>query len=143
MSQKRFWLSVLAVWFVVWVTDFLFHGVWLQPLYQQTAQFWRPYDEMRSLMPLMWLAQAIFSWAFVWIYSKGVGNDNQWMQAFRYGLAILFVSHVPGQLGMWVTSPYPLELVLKWLFIAAVQAMLCAFVMTWTFKPLAWAKKST
>ncbi|MDB5036665.1 MAG: hypothetical protein JWQ35_193 [Bacteriovoracaceae bacterium] len=140
MTKKRFWISVLAVWAVVWATDFLFHGIWLAPLYQQTSQFWRPGQEIQSMMPWMWAGQLIFSWAFVWIYSKGVSHDNQWAQAFRYAIAILLVSHVPGQLVMWATTPYPAELIWKWFFISAVQAMVCAFVMTWTFQPAKWAQ---
>ena len=138
MTHKRFWFSVLAVWLVMFVTDFLFHGIWLATLYQQTAQYWRSPEEMQHYMPFMWIGQAIFAFSFVWIYSKGISKDNQWSQAFRFAMAILFVSKVPTQLGLWATSPYPIELVLRWFFIASVQAIACAFVMTWTFKPSTW-----
>ena len=136
MSNKRFWWSVAAVWIVMMGTNWVLHGVWLKPLYEQTAQFWRPWEEMQTMMYWMWIGTAIFSWAFVWIYSKGISRDNQWLQAFRYALAILLVAHVPAQLGMWATSPFPAELLWKWFFIATIQAVLSAFVMTWTYKPL-------
>ena len=136
MSQKRFWWSVAAVWFVMMVTDYLLHGIWLMPLYQQTAQFWRPAEEMQKYMPWMWLGHACFAWAFVWIYSKGISRANQWGQAFRFAWAIILVGKVPGQLMMWATTPYPLELIVKWFVVAMLQAMLAAFVMTWTYKPL-------
>jgi len=135
MSTKRFWWSVAAVWLVMWVTDWLLHGIWMAPIYQQTAQFWRSPEEMKKLMPFMWFGQFIFSWAFVWIYSKGISKDNQWVQAFRYAMAILLVAKVPGQLVMWATTPYPSELVIRWFFIAFVQAFAASFVLTWTFKP--------
>ena len=135
MTQKRFWFSVVTVWVLMVATDWLFHGVWLAPLYQATSQFWRPQEEMMKMMPLMWAGAFIFSWAFVWIYTKGLSKDNQWWQAFRYGIAILLVAKVPEQIGMWVTVPYPAELITKWFLISAIQAIGAAFAMTWTFKP--------
>jgi hypothetical protein len=141
MSKWRFWGSILAVWVVMMVTDWVFHGVWLAPLYHQTAQFWRPEAEMHSTMPWMWFGQLLFSWAFVWIYSKGISQDNQWTQAFRYALAILMVGKVPNWFVMWATVPYPSELVARWLLICFVQAFCAAFVMTWTLKPLQWWKE--
>ncbi|MGE0615854.1 MAG: hypothetical protein AB7P04_09445 [Bacteriovoracia bacterium] len=141
MSQKRFWFSVFAVWVVMMVTNFLFHGIWLSPMYQATAQLWRPMEEMQKMMAFMWLGDFIFSWAFVWIYSKGISKDNPWHQAFRYGLGILIVAHLPGQLGMWVTTPVPTELVMRWFFVSVVQVLCASFIMTWTFKPMqAWQK---
>lgn len=142
MSNKRFWWSVAAVWLVMFLTDWVLHGMWMSSWYMQTMQFWRPEEEMKGMMPYMWLGRLIFSWAFVWIYSNGVSKDNQWWQAFRYALAILLVSAFPWRIEMWVTSPYPTEMVLRWGVIATVQAILCSFAMTWTFKPLEWWKKA-
>lgn len=133
----RFWMSVAAVWAVMVVTDWVFHGMWLMPWYQKTSQLWRPNQEMWQMMPFMWLGQAIFSWAFVWIYSKGVSKDNLWHQAFRYALAILLLAKVPHQLEMWATVPYPGALVARWLLISIVQAFGASFAMTWTMQPLA------
>lgn len=135
MKKKRFWLAVVAVFFVTMLTDWFFHGVWLQPLYQATAQFWRPLEEMKPLMPFMWFGQFVFAWAFVWIYTQGINKTNQWAQAFRYAIAFLLVAKIPSFFGMWATSPYPADLIIKWAFIAFVQAFVCSFVMTWVYKP--------
>ena|SRR5687767_2890529 len=141
MSKKRFWWSVFAVWFVMMVTNWFFHDVWLVSWYQQTSQFWRSTEEIQGMLPLMAFGTFIFSWAFVWIYSKGISNDNPWTQAFRYALAILLVAKVPDQIETWIVSPYPAELVLRWGFVSLVQAFACAYVMTWTFKPVPnWTK---
>lgn len=136
MKKTRFWWSVLAVWIVMMITDYVFHGIWLSPLYHQTAQFWRPMNDMQRMMPFMWFGQLLFSWAFVWIYSKGLSKDNVWSQAFRYALAILLVAKVPHQLGLWATVPYPGDLVARWFLISIVQAVGASFAMTWTIKPV-------
>jgi hypothetical protein len=140
MNSKRFWWSVVAVWVVMNLTNWFFHGVWLAPWYEQTAQFWRPGAEMQQYMWVMWITSFVWSWAFVWIYSKGLSAANPWGQAFRYAGAIIALSIIPDVAQSWAVSPYPAQLVWRWLIIGAVQATLCACVMTWTFKPQ-WAWK--
>lgn len=143
MSNKRFWWSVAAVWVVVNLTNWFFHGIWLAPWYQQTAQFWRPGNEMQQNMWVMWLTTFVWAWAFVWIYSKGISNANVWWQAFRYAGAIVALSTIPDVAQSWAVTPYPAQLIVGWLITGATQAFLCAFVMTWTFKPQkAWKGKT-
>lgn len=141
MKNKRFWISIVAVWVVMGVTDWLFHGWWLSEIYKNTAQFWRPQEDIKTWW--VWISNFCFSYAFVWIYSKGIGNDNQWVQAFRYAIAILMVSRWPSVLEQWAMTPYPNELVVKWAFVVFVQAIVASYVMTWTFKPVLKLQTST
>src|SRR5690349_3582008 len=134
MKMKKMWISVGAVWFVMVITDFLFHGLWMAPMYEQTSQFWRPMDEMKQMMPLLWIGALLFSSSFVWIYSQGVTKGDPWGQAFRYALAILLVSRVPEHMGLWVTAAFPGEMIARWLVISVVQSLLAAFILTWTYK---------
>jgi len=144
MSNKRFWWSVLSVWIVMNVTNYFIHEVWLSSLYQQTAQFWRSAEAIQHWAWMMWVGSLVWSWAFVWIYSKGISTSNPWGQAFRYAWGIILLSQIPQWAMTWVVSPYPAELVIKWAFVGAIQAMLCAYVMTWTFKPqLSWSTKTS
>lgn len=138
MHNKRFWWSVFAVFAVTFVTSWVFHGIWLKPFYMETAQYWRTEAEMNSMMHWMWIGHFVFSWAFVWMWTKGITQDNPWHQAFRYALAFWLVAKLPEVLGVWATNPYPGGLVFRWGIVALVQALLCSFVMTWTYKPWAW-----
>lgn len=135
MKNKSFWKSVIGVWLFIWVTDFLFHGMWLQPDYQATSHIWRPMEEMQKMFPIMWFGQFVFSWAFVWIFTKGITSANQWHQAFRYALAILFVAKIPEVLGFWATAPVPGDLAFKWALIYVVQAFGASFFVTWIYQP--------
>lgn len=130
MKTKSFWISVGIVWFTMVATDFLCHGIWLAPLYMETAHFWRTQDEMQKMLPLIWLSNFMFSSSFVWIYMQGVTKSDPWGQAFRYALAILLVSRFPEHMGMWATAPFPGELVMKWVFISTFQALLASWVVT-------------
>jgi hypothetical protein len=138
-KQKWFWFAAVSVWLVMFVTDWFFHGIWMNSIYSATEQFWRPQDEALSHMWASWLGNAIFAWAFVWIYTQGISQDNPWHQAFRYALAILLVSKVPYLLGQWTYSTYPFELLWRWGFTFFVQAFACSFAMTWFYKRV-WVK---
>lgn len=135
MQNKRFWFAVGAVWLVMFITDWVLHGMWLGPLYEQTPTFWKSMDDAKAMMWASWLGNAIFAWAFIWIYTKGISHDNLWHQAFRYALAILMVSKVPTLLGQWTYYAFPNELLWKWGVIYLIQALACAFTMTWVYRP--------
>ncbi len=134
MTEKRFWLSVLMIWTIIFLTDWIFHGVWMAGLYQQTAHLWRPMEEMSQTMWVMWVGHVFFAWAFVWIFTKGMSKDKPWGQAFRYALAMFSLGTVPRLLGQWAVSPYPTDIIFRWFIIEAIQVCLCAFALTWAYK---------
>ncbi len=134
MNDKRFWGSVFMVWAIIWLTDWFFHGVWMASWYQQTAELWRPMEEMHRTMWAMWVGNFVFAWAYVWIFTKGIDKKNPWHQAFRYSLAIFLIASVPKNLATWAISPYPTDLIFRWIFIEAVQVFLCGFCLTWAYK---------
>lgn len=134
-SNKRYWMTVVAVWAFIVATDVLFHGMWLSGLYQQTAQFWRSQEEIQSHMPWMWVGNFFFAAAFTWIYSKGLEKGKPWGQAFRYGLAYWFAAGLPAQMVTWAMTPYPTELVVKWVMIMFVQSLGAAYIVAAVWKP--------
>ncbi|MCB0349967.1 MAG: hypothetical protein KDD38_02215 [Bdellovibrionales bacterium] len=133
MGNKRFWFSVAAVWAVMFVTDWILHGMWMGPLYQTTPELWKSQESVKGAIWAAWLGNAIFATAFVWIYSKGISQDSVWSQAFRYAIAILLVSKVPTLLGQWTYFAFPNEMIWKWGAIYFVQAFACAFTMAWAW----------
>ncbi len=134
MNEKRFWGSVFMVWAIIWLTDWFFHGVWMMPTYEATAELWRPMEQMGQTMWAMWVGNFAFAWAFVWIFTKGLSADKTWHQAFRYSLAIFVLSSLPKNLGTWAVSPYPTDLIFRWIFIEATQAFICGFALAWSYQ---------
>ena len=53
MNIKRLILAIVVAFIVLWVTDFLIHGVWMTPDYRATQQLWRTDAEMTSRMGWM------------------------------------------------------------------------------------------
>src|SRR6266571_9363102 len=52
MNTKRLILAIVVAFVVLWVTDFLIHGVWMVPDYRGTQQLWRTDAAMGSRMKL-------------------------------------------------------------------------------------------
>src|SRR5438034_9705958 len=72
--MKRIALAVLAV-FVAWsVLDFVIHGVILAQTYKDTAQLWRPMEQMK--MGLMHSVVLITAGVFVCLYAFFVGKKS-------------------------------------------------------------------
>ena len=53
MNTKRLILAIVVAFVVLWVTDFLIHGVWMTSDYRATQQLWRTDAEMQSHMGWM------------------------------------------------------------------------------------------
>lgn len=55
MNTKNFFLSWLAVFITIFIVDMVIHGKILSDLYHQTANLWRPKNQMNAFMPWMML----------------------------------------------------------------------------------------
>ena len=64
--MKKMGITILLVFVVFTVLNFVVHGVLLQPLYQQTPQLLRAEQDAQGHMLFMLLGFLIFSAAFVW-----------------------------------------------------------------------------
>ncbi len=48
MNIKRLLLAIAAAFVVIFVTDFLIHGIWMMSDYRATQQLWRSDSEMQA-----------------------------------------------------------------------------------------------
>jgi hypothetical protein len=76
MNIKRLILVIVVAFVVLWVTDFLIHGVWMMPDYRATQQLWRTDAEMTSHMGWMLGAQLLFVITFVILWAKGFADST-------------------------------------------------------------------
>src|SRR5205823_14257021 len=70
MNTKRLILAIVVAFVVLWVTDFLVHGVWMVPDYRGTQQLWRTDAAMGSRMSWMLGAQLLFAITFVLLWTR-------------------------------------------------------------------------
>ncbi len=79
MNIKRLILAIVVAFIVLWVTDFLIHGVWMTPDYRATQQLWRTDAEMTSRMGWMLCAQLLLRgglWSADGIILGSLGADR-------------------------------------------------------------------
>src|ERR1700676_5383819 len=93
--NKKF-LIAWVVLFVAWlIGSFVVHGLLLRPHYMQLTSLFRAEGDQQKYFPLMLLAHAILSGAFVWIYARGV-EAKPWMaQGGRFGVVAPLLTIVP------------------------------------------------
>jgi hypothetical protein len=135
MNMKRLILAIVVAFVVLWVTDFLIHGVWMMPDYRATQSLWRPEAEMGSNMAWMLCAQLLFVITFVLVWAKGFASSTTKISwAIGYGVLMGLFSGAWAII-MYVVVPMPCLIATKWFFAGIVQTILLALVTFWIYKP--------
>jgi hypothetical protein len=131
MNIKRLILAIVVAFIVLWVTDFLVHGVWMTPDYRATQQLWRTDAEMTSHMAWMLAAQLLFVITFVILWAKGFAERTSNIScAVGYGVLMGLFSGV-WALIMYVVVPMPGSIAAKWFFAGVAQTILLGLVTFW------------
>lgn len=129
MNIKRWILASVAVFAVIFVLEFLIHGMLLARLYQETANVWRPEGDLTRLMPLMWLGYAVFSLFFTLIYTKGYEQGKSGLaQGLRYGIYVGFLLASMTSFGWYVVLPIPAGLACAWFAAGLVESVAAGIV---------------
>ncbi|MCF6252260.1 MAG: hypothetical protein L3J75_13480 [Methylococcaceae bacterium] len=130
---KQTILAVIAV-FIAWsILDFLIHGVLLKSTYQETANLWRPEDEMN--MPLMSIVTLVFSICFVIIYSYLI-EPKSLSLGIKYGLILGIATGVSMGFGSYCYMPIPLSLAFSWFIGSLVEITLAGIIVGYMVKSL-------
>jgi hypothetical protein len=136
MTPKRLILAVVVVFVGFWVTSFLIHGLWLNPIYKETMNLWRSEAEMQKHVGWMFLGQFLWSLAFVMIWSKGFPAVNSLGGSCVYGLLMGLFSET-NSLIMYTVEPLPGHLVAKWVVAGLAQSTLMGALLFLVARPKA------
>lgn len=116
---KRIIIAVVVV-FITWsAIDFVVHGILLQNTYAETADLWRPMEEMK--MGLMYLVGFIAVTCFVFIYALFI-NPKSVLTGLKYGIVFGIGSGVSMGYGSYTVMPIPYYLALVWFLGMFVEA---------------------
>src|SRR5947209_3100203 len=112
--NKRFMLSVVALFVASMIAGFVVHGMLLGADYAKlTGSLFRPEQEAQQYFGWMLGAHVLIAIGFTWIYRQG-RSDRPWLgQGVRFGLAVAVMSIVPGYLIYYAVQPTPGALVVK------------------------------
>jgi len=132
-------ISVLAVLVTLFATEYLIHGIWLMPLYQQTASLWRPMSEM-GMFPWCIIRLLALSFIYSALYCKckkakpeACDIDGKKQCPIQHGLCFgillgLLIGTMMASSYLWM--PVPGELAIKWFIGGLGQGILVGLVLS-------------
>lgn len=119
-------IAAVAI-FVLWsVIDFIMHGFILGGAYADTANLWRPMEEMNIW--LIYLVTAISVAVFTAIYTLFI-QDKKIAIALRYGLLYGFGAGFSMGYGSYAAMPISQVIAQTWFFGAIVKTALGGLVL--------------
>jgi hypothetical protein len=128
--DRKFWISVAAMFAMLWALSFVVHGVILGSEYARSG-LWRPPAEGQRMWPIFLLAHLCMALAFSWIYIKGKENKPWLAQGIRYGLAVVLLMIVPFYLIYYVVLPIPFSLAIQQIIYDGIKIVLMGVVLAW------------
>lgn len=135
MNLKRLVLACVGAFVTIVVGDYLIHELWLGGFYRATASWWRPAEQMRSLMGLMFLSEAALAAVLTLIYTKGYeASKGTLSQGFRFGVLMGVLLGVPSTLMKAFVYPYPAPLILNWMVGTLVEITVAGSVIGALYK---------
>lgn len=136
MDKKKFIISVVSVYVVFEILNFLIHGVLLSSTYMSDtlAGVFRPQAEMESLMWVMWITDIVWAFFFVFFFTKGYENKGI-MEGVRYGIYIgFFVSFVYAYQA-YAVYPITYSLAIQWLIYGFIESVILGVLVSIVYKP--------
>lgn len=135
MNIPRLFLAIVVGFVVIFLTDWLIHGVWMMADYHATQQIWRPDPEMAARMTWMFAAQLLMVVTFVLLWTR-------WANTAQLGCAVGFGFLMGMFSGVWaivlyVILPMPGSIAAKWFFAGIVQCIILGLATYYVYKPLA------
>ena len=133
MNKKFFiaWIVVFVAWFI---GSFIVHGVLLHSDYGHLSSLFRTESDQQRFFPLMIVAHAMLSGAFVWIYARGVESKPWLAQGLRFGLAIALLTTVPTYIIYFAVQPMPGDVVIKQIVFDGILMLVLGAIVAWLYR---------
>ncbi len=128
--DKKFVISVVALFFASMVTGFIVHGMLLGPDYAKlvpSGVFRTPEDSQQHFVWML-LAHVFIAIGFTWVYRAGRDNRPWLGQGVRFGLAIAVLSTIPIYMIYYAVQPLPMSLVVKQIVFDTVAMVILGIV---------------
>jgi len=124
MNVQRAVVTGIVLIILFAAIEFVVHGVMLHDMYMQTASVWRTEGQMKELMYMMLIGEAIFAFFFAVIFAVGYDTSKPASgQGFRFGLLMACLIAPFSALSWYVILPIPGILAVYW-FIADFITMI-------------------
>lgn len=132
--NKKFLISVVAMFVLSMALGFLVHGVLLNQSYTQLPGLFRTPEDAQGYFHFMLLAHVLIAFGFVWIYQRGKEDKPFLGQGIRFGLAVAVLMTIPMYLIYYAVQPMPAALVYKQIVFDTLGVLLMGIVVAWMNK---------
>jgi hypothetical protein len=127
-------VSVIVAFVVLWLFEWVFHGMLLMPIYAETASLWRPYEQMGDYFYITLIRVLVMAMIFTKFYKYACQSCSS---CYCAGIAVgLKLGVLIGiiHFGSYAYMPIPLTLAVYWLVGGIVQGVLTGLALAFTCK---------
>jgi hypothetical protein len=127
MNLKKLIGAIVVSFFILLVSGFLIHGVWLASTYREmraSGTTFRPEADMMHKFWVIWVSDLIYAFLFVYVYARGAESKPWAGQGIRFGIAATFFTLVPSTLNDYLVYNIPYTLAVKWIISGLVVLIL-------------------
>ena len=132
MNWRRYALALFSCFLVVTVFDILWNAILLHDVYEQTARFWRPSEELNRLVPVGFLIMlgimALTGFIFIRFGGSGIRRGLEF--GFLLGLTAFI-----GTLAFITMVEWPKSLIAAMAFQAFANNVLTGLFFGWLYHP--------
>ncbi len=134
MNTSRLALAIIAAFLFLFASNFLVHSVWLAGDYKATPGLWREEIEMRTRFLFMLLAQFLAALAFLYVWAKTGWRRRSIADGCVFGFWLGMFQQIT-TIVLYVVTPMPAQLALKWFAVGMVQAIVLGALAATIYKP--------
>lgn len=136
MHTKKFWITLVVVFVVMEVLNFLIHGVMLAETYasEPLKSVFRSHEEMEGMMWIMWLTDIVYAYFFCFFFAKGYENKGIG-EGLRFGLYIGLFFSLTFAFSSYAIYPLTFEIVLQWFIYGLIISLIMGVVASLLYKP--------
>lgn len=128
MNTRKVLLAVVVNYSFLAASNYVINAIWLLPVYRQNADAFRPLEQLVGKMWIVWLAQLLFAFMFVYVYTRGVEEKPWVVQGVRYGIYMAMLVVVPSALAQNVVYRVPYTLAIEWITAGGIQMLVMGLV---------------
>lgn len=136
MNTKKLVTAFVVVFILLEVTNYLVNVVILSSTYSnpEISKIFRPVAEMDAKMWMMWIADLVYSFFFVFIFVKGYENKGI-MEGVRYGIYIGIFIQFMAAVAQHVVYPLPASLAVQWFIYGLIESVIFGVAAAMIYKP--------
>ncbi len=123
---KKYLISVIVVFVLIAILDWLIHSFILMSLYEETPNLWRPMEEMKFVLGyIVGFLSIVF---FNYLYYRLV-KDKTPLNGLYYGLIIGIMYGLGMGYGTYSFMPIPYMLALGWFLASVIEFTLAGWIL--------------